>query len=335
MTKMAEGKKIKPVSDVARPQNGSVGEMLRVARLAKNLSIEDVAAALRIRHVQLQAIEENNIEALPGMTYAVGFVRSYANFVGLNGVEMVHRFKVEQGYAPDQSKLSFPEPIAESRMPDPLMVGIGSFLAILVLVLWTLYSNMSNGSGKDTEQIQPAPAAATTYETPAESLPLQPETPPVAAALAPVSAPAGRVDAVPELPAAAVETPAPAEALLKETPVKKAPLKVVAPAADEDAASVIKIKRDESRIELRANQASWVQITDAKGEVIYKKVLRPGDQYYVPDQTGLSLVTANAGGLEIYVDGQKIQALGQSGEIVRGIGLDPAELRRKRPRVRE
>ena len=63
------------------------------------------------------------------------------------------------------------------------------------------------------------------------------------------------------------------------------------------------------------------------------RVLRPGEQYFVPDQPGLSLVTANAGGLEIEVDGKIVQELGKPGEIVRGIVLDPKSLKKRRIRV--
>jgi cytoskeleton protein RodZ len=360
MIKMTENKKHKAaIADVVRPQNDSVGEMLRVARVSKNLTLEEVSAALRIRHVQLRALEENNIEALPGITYAVGFVRSYANFVGLNGVEIVHKFKAEQGHSAAQSKLDFPEPVNESRMPDTVMVGIGAALAVVVLVLWAFYSNINSGSSKEA-QIQPPPAVTTTSETP--------ETPPAAPAVAaavpdatpaPATPPAAETAAVPapvsttaDVPPAPVEAavpapvPAPAEPeavaaavppVVAAVPVEASAKEAAAPAVkktpEKTADSVIKIKRGRSHVLLQANQASWVQITDAKGDVIFKKVLRPGDQYYVPDQPGLSLVTANAGGLDVSVDGKLVQPIGKQGEIVRGVTLDPADLKKKRARI--
>jgi len=345
MIKMTENQKPQSMSDVVRPQNDSVGEMLRAARMSRNLTIEEVAAALRIRHVQLRAIEENNIEALPGITYAVGFVRSYANFVGLNGMEIVHKFKAEQGHTSAQSKLDFPEPVAESRMPDPIMVGVGAFLAILVLVLWTFYSSMNSGASKEAEQIQPAPAVTTTAEAP--PLEAQAETPPGADTVSALTA-APAAESVPAPQSVPGETAAPApvqpEAVVTAEPPAATEVPAEAPpeeisttmwnkSPEKKADSVIKIKRAKSHILLQANQSSWVQITDAKGDVIYKKVLRPGDQYYVPDQAGLSLVTANAGGLVISVDGKAVQPIGKPGEIVRGVNLDPAELKKTRARV--
>jgi len=62
-----------------------VGSQLRTAREAQGLTIAQVFKATRIKSVYLEALEANRISALPGPVQARGFVRSYANFLGLNG----------------------------------------------------------------------------------------------------------------------------------------------------------------------------------------------------------------------------------------------------------
>ena len=367
---MAERKKIKPDTEAVRPENASVGETLRAARLTRGMEYDDVSKSIHIRPTQLKAIEENNIEALPGMTYAVGFVRSYANFLGLNGAEIVHRFKAEQGHSPMQSKLSFPEPIAESRVPDPMMVGVGAFLAVVILVLWTVYSNMHSGS-KVAEQIPSAPAATSVTEAlpPAATPPSATATPPSVTAAVTPSATTAPVSETPQA-GTAEQAVSPAAVTAEVNPVEDQQKAGPAPtdkmatdkakeadtssdeedtvAAEDDASaedtpaakkqdqdSVINIKRGKSRITLKATQASWVQVTDAEHHVLYRKVLRPGEQYSVPDEPGLSLDTANAGGLEIIIDGRQVQSVGKAGEIVRGIVLDPKELKIQKLQVRD
>lgn len=350
---MAESKKSKANAEAARLQNASVGETLRAARVAKGLELEDVSSTIHVRSVQLKAIEEGNIDSLPGMTYAVGFVRSYANFLGLNGISIVQRFKAEHGHDAPPSKLSFPEPVVESRMPDPIMVGVGAFMAIIVLVLWTVYSNMSGGDSEIAEQIPPPPIVTTTAGIPAAPPAPELPLPDASAASAVVAAPPATL--APAAPPAAVTEPVPSPAAPAETvtAVPAAPAKTDVTSADEEDAAppeipakasaaaeeqdeaVINIKRGKSRVMLQANQASWIQITDARQNVVYRKVLRPGEQYYVPDQPGLSLVTANAGGLDIIVDGKPVQSVGKPGEIVRGIVLDPAQLKQHRTKVRD
>lgn len=68
-----------------------VGKELRAARLKAELKITDVAEELNLHVDHLIAIEKDNYQALPGNTYVVGFVRSYAKFLGLNDVHMVDR----------------------------------------------------------------------------------------------------------------------------------------------------------------------------------------------------------------------------------------------------
>ena len=62
-----------------------LGADLKAAREHKGLDLREVADELRIRHVHLQAIEEGYFDDLPGPVYAVGFVRSYAEYLGLDG----------------------------------------------------------------------------------------------------------------------------------------------------------------------------------------------------------------------------------------------------------
>ena len=330
---MDEGKKQEPALDAARPAEISVGEILHAARIKKKLEFEDVSSSIHIRPVQLRAIEDNDIDALPGMTYAVGFVRSYAIFLGLDGAEIVQKFKAEHRDA-ETVKLSFPEPEAESRMPDLMTVGVAVFLAVLVLVLWTVYSNVQDGDEKLAEQISSPPVVTTTSGTTTIS---------AVTATSDISVEPKIVDVVSVPPASAVFVPSPSPVVVEKQPVVKKterakplskPPVAVTKRTKPKVSSVINIKRGTSRIVLRAVQASWIQITNAKRKVLFMKVLRPGEQYFVPNQSGLSMVTANAGGLEIEVDGQIVQEVGKPGEIVRGIVLDPKSLKKRRVRVR-
>ena len=81
-----------------------------------------------------------------------------------------------------------------------------------------------------------------------------------------------------------------------------------------------------SRVVLRATQDSWVQVRDASNEIILARILRVGDSYLVPNDSGLTLLTGNAGGLQIVVDGRVLPPLGPAGTVRRDVPLEPAEL---------
>jgi cytoskeletal protein RodZ len=71
------------------------GEKLQTARLEKGLSIEDVAKETKIKIDFLKYIEEGKYNKLPSVSYAYGFVRNYANFLGISEKEIMPLFKRE------------------------------------------------------------------------------------------------------------------------------------------------------------------------------------------------------------------------------------------------
>ncbi|BBB93114.1 MAG TPA: DUF4115 domain-containing protein [Methylomusa anaerophila] len=62
----------------------TVGEILRSEREKKGFSIKDVEREISIRALYLNAIEEGNYSIIPGEVYLKGFIRNYANFLGLD-----------------------------------------------------------------------------------------------------------------------------------------------------------------------------------------------------------------------------------------------------------
>src|SRR5258707_13953920 len=112
----------------------TVGHDLRAARLRRGDEIAQVSRALKIRKDHLEALENDRVEDLPGKTYAIGFVRSYARHLGLDAAQYVERFKREiSGRAEEHAR----EPAAIHQDDRRLsygwriMAGGG-----LVLVMW-------------------------------------------------------------------------------------------------------------------------------------------------------------------------------------------------------
>ena len=69
----------------------TVGRYLKSQREEQGQGVAEVAGMLRIHSAYLQAIDDNEIDKLPGPTYAVGFVRAYAEHLGLDGAKVVER----------------------------------------------------------------------------------------------------------------------------------------------------------------------------------------------------------------------------------------------------
>jgi cytoskeleton protein RodZ len=76
-----------------------------------------------------------------------------------------------------------------------------------------------------------------------------------------------------------------------------------------------------------AREASWIQVQSPGRDFLRSTTLQPGQRFDLPDRTDLALWTGNAGGLEVWVDGQNLGALGASGAVLRDVPLTPEALR--------
>ena len=117
----------------------TVGARLRAAREAKGLSLHQVADILRLRAIQVQALEEGNYNQLPGQTFVTGFLRSYANLLELDAVALVELYKHEHGHGVRVPSLAFPEPNTGGRMPGTGILLGTLVVALILLAGWFLY----------------------------------------------------------------------------------------------------------------------------------------------------------------------------------------------------
>lgn len=75
----------------------TIGERLKEARLKKGLSLKEVEAELRIRKVYLEALENDNYSAMPAEAYTRAFLRTYAEYLGLDPVEIMKEYESIHG----------------------------------------------------------------------------------------------------------------------------------------------------------------------------------------------------------------------------------------------
>lgn len=333
-------------SAVATASRGSpVGTLLRECRLRAGYDLDELSHQLRVRRPFLQAIEEGRFRDLPGPTYAIGFIKAYAEYFGLDGAEIVRRFRLEAGEPNDAKALHFPAPVAEGGTPRGAVILIGLVFAAFAYGVWYVNSIHNNaivelitplperlrhllagddrGGGAAFER--PLAATPRGETTPAAEapivivpLPRQADSPAVEAPVAVTEVPARGEDLV---PAAFVALPAAASPLLPPPVAAPAPPTASPPATD--AASG-------GRLALRAKADSWVQIRNpATRAVVLSRILKAGEAYEVPAAPGLVMTVGNAGGLEILVDGEPLPPLGRDGAVRRNVPLDAETLRRQ------
>lgn len=123
-----------------------LGAMMREMRENLGHELDAVARDLRIRLVYLDAIESGRLADLPGNAYASGFLRSYSDFLGLEGDEIVRRFKVAGAEISSQPQLHLPSPVEEGRLPTVSILIVAAVIAAAAYGGWYYLS----GSGKGT-----------------------------------------------------------------------------------------------------------------------------------------------------------------------------------------
>ena len=274
-----------------------LGADIRAARERLGWELPEIAAHLRIRLPYLQAIEDGRTADLPGTVYALGFLRTYAQALGLDPDEIARRFRAETNHVDRKTELDFPAPVPERGVPAGAVVLLGVVLAIGAYAGWYRFT----GSGQPQSQpVQPIPPRLMPLaEAPA---PLRPVSEPPAAVAPSVAA----VEALPVMPSISPSSAAAAMPL----PVAPAAVQAAAPAADG------------TRIVLRARADAWMQVRDRQGNVVLNRVLRGGETWPVPAKGQFLLTTGNAGGTDILLDGVVSSPLGGDGAVRRDLALE-------------
>ncbi len=311
-----------------------VGQALRAQREQLGWSLPDVAAWLRIRLPYLEALENGQVAKLPGSAYALGFLRVYSGALGLDPDDMSRRFRGETKDVNRKPELSFPAPVPERGVPAGAIVLLGVLVVAGAYVGWYEVTGhehrqvhavppvppallpYAGGSTSPSPQVatvmpgsgqvpSPTPAAPAALPHPASESaapPAGPSAPATAGTVAPPAAPAAASSASPGPAASAPATADTVSASVAPAPVAPATLP--------------------GQVTLRAVAASWVQVRQAGGKVIYDHVLQPGDTWTVPADAGaVTLTTGNAGGLTLAADGIVTPPLGRIGEVRRAMPL--------------
>lgn len=311
--------------DVSEEQSNTqcAGLMLRERRIELGLDERSVATTLKIRVDQLKAIELSDFERLPARTYAVGFVRSYAKLLGLNAELLVDRFKaetcnLEQG---KPAELVFPEVPVTKSLPSGQLLVVALVIAVLIY-----------GIAQITMPKQQVAPVTASLETSSVTVVDAPVTKPVVHAPAPVAvqAPVPPVQG-PALPRVEPILPVIAGgAQLTENIVQSFVLSFKAPVAvpADSTATPAPAVPGASRITLKALEQTYVQVKDSTlrkpHSILLARVLSPGESFQAPDREGLVLLTGNAGGVQVEVDGRSAGVLGKSGQVIKRLPLVPA-----------
>jgi cytoskeleton protein RodZ len=282
-----------------------VGDELREVRERLRWQLSDIAGELRIKEIYLAAIEHGDLEALPGPAYQVGFVRTYARALGLDGDEILRRFRAEGASAGKTPELSFPAPVPDRAVPSGAIVLLGVTVLLIGYGFWFFHTERER---RLAASVPPVPATLAPFAAESAEKKLPPTKPEKALTAASKTPGLAGPPASPAVPPASPVVPAPASVpsgtVTSVSP--PVPSQTAAPPAPAPAPGEV----------ILATADSWVEVKDASGAVLFNRLMHSGDRWPVPNQPGLTMTVGNAGGTEISDNGAGGQPLGPTGAVI-------------------
>ena len=345
-----------------------IGELLKKTREAKKKNLADIAATLCIKERFLAALESGNFNNLPGEPYVKGFIRSYSTYLGLNcdqifiesekaihqkeEVEVAKEVKIE---VPKKEVSSEKQPVERKKFLDqkelatlleddkarPYLWVILTILTLLVVVLMFIPSKNEQLIEKvqttnenvienvvETDEVYPDETAENLkIEGPVveEKIPPVPPKKPeiVENNVAEVVYSGSSVTEVVEQSDEIVELTEQEEVYVPKVYGFTKNPRIVAVAVEK---VWIEIRKQLPELEEDIVDENGQPVH--KSELLFSKELNTGDKYNVSNVENLYLRTGNAGGINLYLDGNLLKPIGPRGSI-RTISLNPRELAEK------
>ncbi|MFT8520793.1 RodZ domain-containing protein [Gluconobacter oxydans] len=330
----------------------SVGTVLRARREELGWRLEDVAEWLRIRPKLLAALEADDLSKLPGVAYAVGFLRTYAHAMQLDADALVERFRRDtRGAVTRKPELVFPQPEGDRGLPVGVLVGAGLVVVVAAYVGWYRFTEHDNPAQRQVPAVaELMPGAATPAMTSPQVASVMPGRAPTPEPHAPVTASSVPATSAPPV-APTQNTPAPdvssAPSVAQSTPPMVAP-SVAPPASDDDSgtppageaapsqqtgaigqpATDLPPAVPEGAVVLRALAPVWTQVRDRDGHVLISRVMQPGESWQGdPAGAPFRMSFGNAGGIVLTTAGATSAPLGKEGQVRRNVEVTADAIR--------
>lgn len=298
------------MSDVISGIDASV---IRRARMAKGISLEGLAATLKVTPAKLDALESGRYQDLPDLAFARALAKTVCRYLELDPTAVLATLPSAQPVdlsASDQKGVPFKASKARlnldvaATVPWQLvfkpqwLVPLGILLAALVVYFWPAETpwidELVTRWGAPVEAVAvPASAASAVVALPAELAQRNASAAEVASseALEPLGASAPLAASAPDALVASVAAPAvSASVAALATPLTP----VAAPAST-------------GALQLQAAEGSWVEVKDASGAKVLSRHLNAGEIVGVDGRAPLAVKIGNAGGIRLSYQGQPIE----------------------------
>ena len=320
-----------PNAEAAESAIRQIGKEFRRLRSVRGERIEDIAAYLDIKVTYLFGVEQGDLSVIPGRRRAKSVIRSYADYLGLDGDSIVAPMdpiiaNLKGAMAPPGSQK---DGIIDRT--SAIILAASVVLGVLVGWIWIDDSEQfdlltapiaveqeaavaSADPAVDESPVEQDDVVDVASEGNAEALLAEIET-----ALAEPSS-QGQVDDV----ASDNRDDQPASPKKKE----ERPVNVLAKLVAErgDGAHIYESDNTDARVIVRALADVSVRVSSQGRDYTWTRTMKPREMLLVPNRDDLELWTGDAAGIEVLLDGAILPPLGPEGSAISGLSLAPASL---------
>lgn len=285
-------------------QNFAVGESLREARVAAGWTVGEIANRLNLTETAVESIEGNQIDRLPGTTFARGYIRSYAKILGLDADQLAKNFDQQVGAGISAKAVQSIDRVGEARRVSRGMMQF-SLLVILLIVLaagyyaWQTFNATETAADNQAtafDRVEVERADGTVHVQTLD----EPEDQAVALAL----------DSNAENDLEAAELLETLSAVAETEEMEQSEELAANP---QDSAEVIEEAQTETAlapgmaaIDLAFSDDCWIRIVDADGKEISSGLQRAGDNLALTGKAPLDVRLGYAEGVSILYNGQPV-----------------------------
>ena len=272
----------------------SIGHILRKARIAKGMSIEDVSRQLRLSVQQIEVIEKEDFDKLPGRTFLRGFIRNYANLVQLDPVPLLQmlpesaRTMLTYERTPFKKKQISFSSSRESSGSNRLVIFIILFAS--VFGAYFIFEN-SNWNNKSDNNLISSETKRNTEKTPMEiQLPLS-------ATVKNTANPQAHKKSETSVEIngeknSEINSSVKTETLTIPIPIENKPV-------TQETEKPVVASRDLGNLYFKFTADSWVKVVDGKGVSLLEQLKKKGSEQIVTGKRPLSIVIGNATGVNL------------------------------------
>ena len=248
------------------------GRMLAQARAARNLTVIEVAQQLKLSATQIEALEADAYEQLPGPVFVRGFVRNYARLLELDADGLADKVGLPHAPSPASAAIPLSRNIPFPERGRTNWVPYASILALIIgiMVLFEFF-----------------------FSTPSAT---------VVSAVTPKSAAVPVVESAP--PAKEVLSAAPQPSPQAEVAATTAVAESAVPPAPAPAPAPVPAQAGMAELLFTFETASWVEVRDRNERIVFSQLNPAGTEQRVQGRRPLSLVIGNARGVRLTYNGQ-------------------------------